>query len=476
MDLLLTGSQSPIQPQALTVSQLVERMKNAIRISVGHQWVEGEISNLRVQSSGHSYFTLKDAGAQIACVLFKQRASGCKVALKEGIKVRVYGEATMYEQRGQVQLILSKIEAIGLGDLQARFLELKARLEAEGLFNPGVKKKIPAFPRAIGIITSPTGAAMQDMRNVFEQRAPWVKIYLYPVLVQGDEAAAQIAAAIQQWGRESGGQLPAVDTLIIARGGGSIEDLWSFNEEIVARAIFECPLPVISGVGHETDFTIADFVADLRAPTPTAAAMSATPDGNELFKQFTAMEQVLKRRAQQYYEHANLRLSFAERSKLADPVALLEPFAQQVDELEHELYAIAESKIHDGGFLLRELELRLKGKHPRMLHEQRWQMLSNLQNNLVRAFKGKISGYPQELAFVKHKLFERAGQRLEEAAGQMALFESKIESRSPQKTLERGYALVQDKSGRIIRSTHDVHEGDLLEITLNDGQIKAKAE
>lgn len=462
--------------RALTVTQLVERIKNAVRISVGHQWVEGEISNLRIQSSGHAYFTLKDAGAQIASVLFKQRAAGCRVHLKEGIKVRAYGEATVYEQRGQVQLVLSRIEAAGMGDLQARFLALKEKLESEGLFDPVAKQPIPSFPQAIGLITSPTGAAIQDMRHVFEERAPWVRVYLLPVLVQGDGAAPQIAKAIRAWSDAEANGLPPIDTLIIARGGGSIEDLWAFNEEIVARAIAACPLPVVSGVGHETDFTIADFTADLRAPTPSAAAMMTTPDRQDILRRLDAREQSLAVRARQVVQHARLQLSFYERSDLGSPKSLLEPFAQQIDELEYALHDGVRDRLERGNAKLIELAYEIRGRHPRLQNEKRIQILAGLQTALSHAAERKLSPIPRQLEYLEQTMYERAKARVSEFNSLVELIESKLEIRNPLKTLERGFSLVRDSEGKLITSPADTQAGDLLDITVRDGRIKAKTQ
>lgn len=452
--MLLSSTPPAPAPQTLTVSQLVDRIKNAVRISVGHQWVEGEISNLRIQSSGHAYFTLKDAAAQIACVLFKQRAAGSRVALKEGIKVRVYGEATMYEQRGQLQLVLSKVEPAGIGDLQARFLELKEKLKNEGLFDEQSKKPVPAFPAAVGIITSPTGAVIQDIRNVFEQRSPWLKAYLLPVPVQGDAAASKIAAAIRAWGNAPANGLPRIDTLIIARGGGSIEDLWPFNEEIVARAIHACPIPVISGVGHETDFTIADFVADLRAPTPTAAAMLAAPGKDDLLNRIESIGRALSSHAARNIRHARLQLSFYERSPLGQPRMLLEPFAQLID----------------------SLELELKNRHPRLLNDKREQTLRHMQISLIHSFQRKLLPLPRQIEFLAHQLTETADRRIETAASLVDLLESKLDARNPVQTLDRGFALVRNGKGGIVTSPADANKGDRLTITVKGGDIEAVAE
>ncbi len=467
---------SPAPPRALSVTQLVDRIKNAIRITIGHQWVEGEISNLRIQSSGHAYFTLKDAGAQISCVFFKQRSAGCKVNLREGIKVIAYGEATVYEQRGQMQLVLSKIEPAGLGDLQQKFLELKARLESEGLFSQGRKKAIPSFPRSIGLITSPTGAAIQDIRHVLEKRAPWISVHLYPVLVQGPGAAPQIANAIAAWSNAAPNGLPPVDTLIIARGGGSIEDLWAFNEEIVARAIAACPIPVIAGIGHETDFTIADFVADLRAPTPTGAAMAATPDGTDLIRRIDALGQSLTGRARRLLEHSRLRLSCIERSDLGSPHVFFEGFQQQLDECEADLFAGANNLVSDKSGLLERMELMLKSRHPRILNEQRSRQLDALEARLRHSVRQKLSTIPSRLELLALRLTERTRGKMEESTAKISLLESKLETRSPLQTLERGYALVRNPEGRIITSPADTKTGELLDITVRGGKITAKTE
>ena len=280
-------------PRPITVKQLVYRLRDVVGIAVGTQWVVGELSNVKYHTSGHIYFTLKEQGAEIFCAFFKNAAARCPLRLQEGMKVHVLGNATVYPDRGQLQLVIKEVRAAGMGDLQARFLELKEKLQREGLFDAERKKAIPAFPRSIGIVTSSTGAVIQDMRHVLERRAPWVKAYLLPVRVQGSGAEREIAAAIRAWSHAPHNGLPPVDVLIVGRGGGSIEDLWNFNEEIVARAIHECTVPVISAVGHDTDFTIADFVADLRAPTPTAAAELATPDGPEWLRKLGRMEQAL---------------------------------------------------------------------------------------------------------------------------------------------------------------------------------------
>ena len=303
------------ESKAISVTRLVRRMRNLLEIELGEVWVEGEISNIRKQSSGHQYFTLKDDGGQVPCVLFRGNGSKLKFDLADGMKVLVFGEASLYEARGQVQLIIRNVEQQGQGDLQKRFEELKARLAAEGLFDQEKKRKLPVFPRAIGLITSGTGAALQDMLNVLQRRAPWIEPVLYPVQVQGRGAEKGIARAIERWSRRE--DLPEVDVIIVGRGGGSIEDLWNFNEEVVARAIIECPIPVISAVGHEIDFTIADFVADMRAPTPSAAVELAVPDGADVKHRLKVYQQVLDRCVEQKIERSSLLLDKCRQAILA---------------------------------------------------------------------------------------------------------------------------------------------------------------
>ena len=264
---------------------LTRSIRSFLETEIGLVWVEGEISNYRKQPSGHQYFTLKDAQCQLACVLFQRSAQiAQQPPLADGMQVQVRGMLTVYEARGQYQLNVNLVQAAGAGLLQAKFEALKKKLDAEGLFDAASKKTLPAFPAIIGIVTSPTGAAIRDVLNVLQRRAPWVRIVINPVRVQGEGAAAEIARAVEEFNNHHANGLPAVDVIVVCRGGGSIEDLWAFNEEVVARAIFASEIPVVSAVGHEIDFTIADFTADLRAPTPSAAAELVVPDAETLMR------------------------------------------------------------------------------------------------------------------------------------------------------------------------------------------------
>src|SRR5213596_2614954 len=271
--------------KVFTVAELTRAIRGALETKFSAVWVQGEISNYKPHPSGHQYFTLKDQRAQISCVIWRDTIAPPRQPLVDGTQVQVYGTVTVFEARGQYQLSVQILQLRGVGLLQAKFETLKRKLQAEGLFAPERKRPLPKFPRRIGIVTSPRGAAIRDMLNVLRRRAPWLQILINPVRVQGTGAAQEIAVAIRELGQSNEAFAP-VDLVVVTRGGGSIEDLWDFNEEIVARAVFHSALPVISAVGHEIDFTICDFVADLRAPTPSAAAELIVPDVVDLRRQF----------------------------------------------------------------------------------------------------------------------------------------------------------------------------------------------
>src|SRR5205809_2094198 len=263
--------------KVFTVAELTRQIRGTLETKFGAVWVQGEISNYKLHPSGHQYFTLKDQRAQISCVIWRDTMAPLRQPLADGAQVQVYGTVTVFEARGQYQLNVQILQPRGVGVLQAKFEALKRKLEAEGLFAPERKRPLPKFPRRIGIVTSPTGAAIRDMLNVLRRRAPWLQILISPVRVQGAGAAQEIAVAIREFTLPSEAFAP-LDLIVVTRGGGSIEDLWEFNEEIVARAILNYTVPIVSAVGHEIDFTICDFVADLRAPTPSAAAELIVPD------------------------------------------------------------------------------------------------------------------------------------------------------------------------------------------------------
>src|SRR6266704_1033820 len=280
--------------KVLTVSELTRSIRGILETKFGAVWVQGEVSNYKLHPSGHQYFTLKDARAQIACVVFRNTMAPLRQPLADGAQVQVYGQISVFEARGQYQLSVQILQPRGVGLLQAKFEALKRKLEAEGLFNPARKRALPKFPRRIGIVTSPTGAAIRDILNVLRRRAPWLQILINPVRVQGTGAAQEIAVAIRELARPNENFAP-VDLIVVTRGGGSMEDLWEFNEEIVARTIADVTMPIVSAIGHEIDFTIADFVADLRAPTPSAAAELIVPDIVDLRRHMDACARGLGR-------------------------------------------------------------------------------------------------------------------------------------------------------------------------------------
>jgi exodeoxyribonuclease VII large subunit len=312
-----------------TVTELTKEIKALLESSFVKIWVEGEISNYLKHSSGHRYFTLKDQNAQIKCVLWKWMSQSLFFEPRDGMKVKAFGQVTVYEKSGQYQLTVSSIQPAGVGELELAFQQLKKKLSEEGLFDPVHKVRIPTFPSRIGVVTSPTGAAIRDILNITRRRAPNVEIVLWPVQVQGESAAAQIANAIRGFNR-----LGLVDLLIVGRGGGSLEDLWAFNEEVVARAIHDSELPVISAVGHEIDFSISDFVADLRAPTPSAAAEMAVPDTAQLALRLDELYRALVDDVADFLMQNHRRLrDLNSRYGLRRPLEIISQRARRCDEL-----------------------------------------------------------------------------------------------------------------------------------------------
>lgn len=394
--------------QTLSVQQVTNYIRDLFDMDelLTDVWVQGEVSNLTKASSGHWYFSVKDSKAQLRCVMFKSAAQYVRMNVKEGDEILVHGRISVYDARGEYQLYADQIEAIGgVGDLYRQFEELKAKLLAEGLFDEERKLSLPAFPRQIGIVTSPTTAAFQDMLNVLRRRFPLVQIILSPTLVQGKEAPAQIVRAIHRLNQHT-----QVDLIIVARGGGSIEDLWCFNDEVVARAISASRIPIISGVGHEIDFTIADFVADLRAPTPSAAAELATPNRDDLRMDIDRRTEDLRR----------LVLESIRSNRLAWHI-----FDQHLSR------ATPQKRIDTASAQLEQFNQRLK----------------------------RAQSYYLE--------------RLEE---RLMAKNAALNAASPDAILARGYAIVTDKDGKVIKSEADVQTDDQLTIRVHQGMIKARVE
>lgn len=440
---------------ALTVSRLVRRMKNVLEIEVGEVWVEGEVSNFRMQASGHAYFSLKDDKAQIACAMFGAKRREGWQALEDGAKVRVFGEVTLYEARGTAQLVVRKVEAAGLGDLQARFEALKKKLDGEGLFAAEHKKPLPFFPTRIGIVTSPTGAALQDMINVLSRRAPWVTAYVYGVQVQGAGAEKGIARAIERLGEPEKHGLPACDVLILGRGGGSLEDLWNFNEEVVARAIHACPLPVVSAVGHEIDFTIADFVSDVRAPTPSAAAELVVPDRQELMEKLKRLDSGLRRPVAEAIRHAESVLSYARRGMLSrDSERVLREPVLRLDDLRGRMTRAGAEALNGRLALVREHRAHWKAFHPARVIERR-------EDKLERVGQGLQQAVVPRLASLSDKLAHLGGL---------------LRALGPESAFERGFSITFGPDGKVVRGPAEVKTGDELETMTKGGVISSRVE
>ncbi|NWK56630.1 exodeoxyribonuclease VII large subunit [Verrucomicrobiaceae bacterium N1E253] len=430
-------------------------MKNLLEIEIGEVWVEGEVSNLRRQASGHCYFTLKDEGAQVSCVLFRGHAARAKTQPENGMQVRVFGEVSVYEARGQMQLIVKQVEDAGLGDLQARFEALKRKLDAEGLFDPSIKKALPEFPVAVGLITSPTSAALQDMLNILSRRAPWVQPVLYPVQVQGAGAEHGIARALEQWGEPEKHGLPEVDVLIVGRGGGSLEDLWNFNEEVVARAIYACPVPVVSAVGHEIDFSIADFVADMRAPTPSAAAELVVPDAVDLRARVERLSQGLKRVVDARLKHDEMIVRSAKRALMPRDAerALREPI-MELDRMRQELASAAGLEMQSMSGRVKELTLLHAAHHPEKVMQRRSERLDH----------AKV-------------LFEMAGKSgVQQMEQRLRRLSSLVKTLGPDATFARGFSITMDAEGNVIRKVEDVEAGDVLQTRLAQGSVLSEVQ
>jgi exodeoxyribonuclease VII large subunit len=443
----------PAAPKTLSVTQLLRRMKNLLEVQLGEVWVEGEVSNLRKQGSGHWYFSLKDETAQIQCVMFGAGRKPGAAVVQDGALVRVFAEASVYEARGQLQIIVAKVERAGLGELQARFEALKRKLQAEGLFEASRKRPIPGFPAVVGIVTSDTGAAIRDILNVLGRRAPWVQPVLLPVRVQGKGAELEIAEAIRKLGRAAEFGIPRCDVLIVGRGGGSLEDLWGFNEEIVARAIVACPVPVISAVGHEIDFTIADFVADLRAPTPSAAAELAVPDGEELLARMGQHRRRIARVLNQSLQRSQALLEGLKRGTLqrGGEKLLREP-ALRLDSLRGRLTQSVRRAIDTAAAELTEVRLRHLAHHPERVLERRLEHVASQRQRLARVMDEALQGKSVKLAH----------------AGVM------LRTLGPESAFQRGFSITLGPDGRALRSVSDLHPGTRLRTKVGDGEATSR--
>ncbi|MDP3977470.1 MAG: exodeoxyribonuclease VII large subunit [Pseudomonas sp.] len=433
--------------EVLSVSQLNNRARLLLEDVFSSIWVEGEISNLAKPASGHIYFTLKDSQAQVRCALFRQNAARVRQTLRDGLAVKVRGKVSLFEGRGDYQLILDSVEPAGDGALRLAFEALKEKLGAEGLFASERKVALPAHPKRIGIISSPTGAVIRDIISVFRRRAPQVALTLIPTAVQGREASGQIIRALQLADRQG------FDALILARGGGSLEDLWCFNEEAVARAVAACVTPIVCAVGHETDVSICDFVADVRAPTPSAAAELLAPDASELVQRLHSLQRRLVMRMHNRLERERLRLDGLTR-RLRHPGERLRQHAQRLDDLEMRLTRAFERQLNTRRERLARLQTRLAGQHPERILQLLRQRLGSLAERLPRAMR----------------------EGLKERRLQLQSQVQTLQAVSPLATLGRGYSILLDERGRAVRRAADTHLGQRLKARLGEGELDVRVE
>jgi len=432
----------------ISVSELNRRARLLLEQGIARLWVEGEISNLARPASGHVYFSLKDQDAQLRCAWFRQRQRGPTIGLKNGDQVLALGKVSIYEARGDYQLIVEGIEPAGEGVLRRRFELLKKKLEAEGLFARELKRPLPALPRCIGVVTSPTGAALHDILTVLRRRFPAVPVVIYPAAVQGDAAVPELTAAIADAGRRRD-----CDVLIVGRGGGSLEDLWAFNEEAVARAIRACPIPVVSAVGHEVDVTIADFAADLRAPTPSGAAELVVPDGTQWLRSVDLLRGRLVGQMRRALDDLGQQLDWlGQRLAVSSPLANVR---RQGERLAATRRALAGAMKHDLATRRHRLE-RLQGRLLRHAPAARIQ-----RTNLL-------------LAGLRRRLSGAAADSVERCQHRLALVERSLHAVSPLSTLERGYAIVTDAAtGHVLSDSAAAPAGTTISARLFRGSVDA---
>jgi exodeoxyribonuclease VII large subunit len=421
----------PQTAKVFTVGELTRQIRGTLETKFRSIWVQGEISNYKLHPSGHQYFTLKDQRAQIACVIWRDTIAPPRQPLADGTQVQVYGTVTVFEGRGQYQLNVQILQPRGVGLLQAKFEALKRKLEAEGLFAPERKRPLPKFPRRIGIVTSPSGAAIRDMLNVLRRRAPWLQILINPVRVQGTGAAQEIAVAIRELATPKQG-FPPLDLIVVTRGGGSIEDLWEFNEEIVARAIFHSAVPIVSAIGHEIDFTICDFVADLRAPTPSAAGELIVPDIIDLQRRIDSCARALARQLLNRVRDAQQRLDHARET-------LQRCLVHRIDSYKRGLVHISRS---------------LQARSPARELMMRRNRLADLRRRLI-ACPGR--------------LLDNARHRFQHMKGILRVI-------GPDATLRRGYSITMNERGKIVRTIADVRPKMKIRTRVSDGEFGSEVQ
>ena len=409
--------------EVYSVSDFLNLCRNSVEQNIPHCWIQGEISNLSRPTSGHWYFSLKDSKGQIRCAFFRLNQRKIQFSPENGMSVVIRGAPTLYELRGDFQLIVQQMEPAGIGNLQIAFDQLKNKLRAEGLFDAQNKKNLPVFPKTIGVISSSSGAVIRDIIHVLKTRYPFSNILLYDTIVQGEDAYKKIIKALRIANNDE-----RCDVLILARGGGSMEDLWSFNEEELAREIFACTTPIISSIGHETDTTIADFVADVRVPTPSAAAVIATPDRLAIINQATKLRKQLQDSVNQSFNKKRLSLDLLQ-VRIIDPSKQLLRNAQKLDEYEFRLFR------------------QIKRAH--QLYRSQLQQLNIRLHNISEYF-------------------------LKDQANQFSNKVNRLNLLSPLNTLSRGYSITHDKDGNVLLSSKKINLGDLISSQLHDGKVTSK--
>ncbi len=445
-----TSAPDPLARDVYTPARLNREARALLERGLPSLWLEGEISNLSRPSSGHWYFSLKDASAQLRSAMFRQKNLATRFTPKDGLQVLARGKVSLYEPRGDYQFIVDHLEEAGEGALKRQFELLKTRLAAAGLFAPEHKQPLPRLPRRIGVITSPTGAAIRDILNILKRRFPAIPVLLYPVPVQGTAAAGEIAAALKLAGERAD-----CDVLILARGGGSLEDLWSFNEEVVARAIFDCPIPIVSGVGHVIDFTIADFVADVRAPTPSGAAELVVPDRDEWLRQFVVFERrLLSELGRTLAERRETFSQLQRRLERVHPGLKLRQHAQRLDELEQRQVRALKQIVSDRRARWQELAGRLRQASPALR---------------LAAVRGRLAG-------LEIQLQGQVRSRLAGLAAKLASAARTLQAVSPLGTLDRGYAIVMNAQGEVVMDVGTLEPGDRIEARVARGRLQARIE
>ena len=451
----------------LSVSQLNRAAKQLLESEFLQVYVEGEISNFSRPSSGHWYFSLKDDNAQIRCAFFKGRNLYCQQRVGNGVKVAARGKISLFEARGEYQMIIESLEEAGIGALQARFEALKKQLHNEGLFDPLNKQLLPTQPHRVAVITSPTGAAIRDMLSVFGRRYARLQIDIIPVQVQGDQAAPQIVAALE-WVS----QLGMHDAVVLARGGGSIEDLWAFNEERVARSIHNCPLPVISAIGHETDFTIADFVADQRAPTPSAAAEILSPDSSQQVAKLSQLERRLLAASRRNLQDKKQQLLVTRRA-LKQPNAYVQQQNQRVDDLESRLskaFARTNQQRHKD---LLQWQQRLQFLSPiRQLHDAK-KRLNIIDQQVTQLINHRLAEHRKNCTSIKQQLNSCMENQLQRARQHLGHQSQLLNNLSPLNVVQRGYSLTRNEKHHLINSVHQTDIGSKIDVQLRDGSLTA---